>query len=57
MGVVDIVGRVVEDFKDESEFYRRMVMEIIEKVVINLGVFDIDVRLEEFLIDGIFYVF
>ncbi|PON95285.1 Coatomer beta subunit [Trema orientale] len=31
VGVADIVGRVVEDLKDESEPYRRMVMETIEK--------------------------
>ncbi|KAL0339839.1 UNVERIFIED_CONTAM: Splicing factor 3B subunit [Sesamum radiatum] len=54
---VDIVGRIVEDLKDESEPYRRMVMETIEKVVTNLGASDIDARLEELLIDGILYAF
>uniref|UniRef100_A0A0E0N9T9 Phosphatase PP2A regulatory subunit A/Splicing factor 3B subunit 1-like HEAT repeat domain-containing protein n=1 Tax=Oryza rufipogon TaxID=4529 RepID=A0A0E0N9T9_ORYRU len=53
VGVADIVGRIVEDLKDESEPYRRMVMETIEKVVANLGASDIDARLEELLIDGI----
>eukprot|EP00897_Mesotaenium_endlicherianum_P003517 jgi/Mesen1/3193/ME000184S02249 len=57
VGVGDIVGRVVEDLKDESEPYRRMVMETIEKVVTNLGASDIDSRLEELLIDGILYAF
>ncbi|CAI8591393.1 unnamed protein product [Vicia faba] len=57
VGVADIVGRVVEDLKDESEPYRRMVMETIEKVVTNLGSSDIDARLEELLIDGILYAF
>ncbi|KAJ4847146.1 Splicing factor 3B subunit 1 [Turnera subulata] len=57
VGVKDIVGRVVEDLKDESEPYRRMVMETIEKVVANLGASDIDARLEELLIDGILYAF
>ncbi|OMO63584.1 Armadillo-like helical [Corchorus olitorius] len=57
VGVVDIVGRIVEDLKDESEPYRRMVMETIEKVVANLGASDIDSRLEELLIDGILYAF
>ena len=57
VGVADIVGRVVEDLKDESEPYRRMVMETIEKVVTNLGASDIDARLEELLIDGILYAF
>ena len=32
VGCSEIVGRVVEDLKDESEPYRRMVMETIEKV-------------------------
>jgi splicing factor 3B subunit 1 len=40
VGVADIVGRIVEDLKDESEPYRRMVMETIEKVVTNLGASD-----------------
>ena len=38
VGVADIVGRIVEDLKDECEPYRRMVMETIEKVVAKLGV-------------------
>lgn len=57
VSVADIVGRIVEDLKDESEPYRRMVMETIEKVVTNLGAADIDARLEELLIDGILYAF
>ncbi|XP_011620713.1 splicing factor 3B subunit 1 [Amborella trichopoda] len=57
VGVADIVGRIVEDLKDESEPYRRMVMETIEKVVANLGASDINPRLEENLIDGILYAF
>ncbi|KAM7271624.1 hypothetical protein ACFE04_030838 [Oxalis oulophora] len=57
VGVADIVSRIVEDLKDESEPYRRMVMETIEKVVTNLGASDIDARLEELLIDGILYAF
>ncbi|PWA62272.1 Splicing factor 3B subunit [Artemisia annua] len=55
VGVPDIVARVVEDLKDESESYRRMVMETIEKVVANLGASDIDPHLEELLTDGILY--
>jgi len=57
VGSSDIVGRVVEDLKDESEPYRRMVMETITKVVEKLGTADIDARLEELLIDGILYSF
>ncbi|CAD6240564.1 unnamed protein product [Miscanthus lutarioriparius] len=57
VGVADIVGKIVEDLKDESEPYRKMVMETIEKMVANLGSSDIDARLEEPLIDGILYAF
>lgn len=51
------MGRIVEDLKDESEPYRRMVMETIDKVVHELGSSDLDARLEELLIDGILYAF
>ena len=57
VGSAEIVGRVVEDLKDESEPYRRMVMETIDKVVKDLGSADLDARLEELLIDGILYAF
>ncbi len=57
MGVADVVGRVVEDLKEESEPYWRMVMETIEKVVASLGPSDIDACLKELLIDGILYAF
>ncbi|RCH97606.1 Splicing factor 3B subunit 1 [Rhizopus azygosporus] len=57
VGVSEIAGRIVNDLKDESEPYRKMVMETIEKVVANLGAADIDPRLEELLIDGILYAF
>jgi len=51
------VARIVEDLKDASEPYRKMVMETIDKVIANLGVADIDSRLEEQIIDGIVYAF
>lgn len=31
VGCAEIVGRIVEDLKDESEPYRRMVMETVDK--------------------------
>merc|ERR1711968_172875 len=46
-----------DDLKDESEPYRRMVMETVEHVIQDLGAADIDERLEEQLIDGILYAF
>jgi splicing factor 3B subunit 1 len=57
VGGAEIMSRVVEDLKDESEAYRKMVMECIEQVINNLGVADVDQRLEEQLIDGILYAF
>ena len=57
VGASEIIGLVVEDLKDESEPYRRMVMETITKVIEKLGTADVDARLEELLIDGILYAF
>ena len=57
VGCSDILGRIVDDLKDDSEPYRRMVMETVQKVLENLGSGDIDDRLEERLIDGILYAF
>ncbi|KAF8323538.1 armadillo-type protein [Cantharellus anzutake] len=56
-GVAEIVGRIVNDLKDEAEPYRKMVMETITKVVMSLGASDIDERLEIRLVDGIIYAF
>ncbi|KAI0091672.1 small nuclear ribonucleoprotein [Irpex rosettiformis] len=56
-GVAEIVGRIVNDLKDEAEPYRKMVMETITKVVASLGASDIDERLEVRLLDGIIYAF
>lgn len=56
-GVAEIASRIVNDLKDESEPYRKMVMETIEKVISSLGAADIGERLEVLLIDGIIYAF
>nr|CAG4647641.1 EOG090X00GC [Moina brachiata]SVE92837.1 EOG090X00GC [Moina brachiata] len=57
VGAAEIIGRVVDDLKDENEQYRKMVMETVEKIMGNLGAADVDARLEEQLIDGILYAF
>ena len=57
VGAAEVVTRIVEDLKDESEPYRKMVMETVEKVVSSLSAVDIDQRLEEQLVDGILYAF
>lgn len=57
VGSAEIVTRIVDDLKEDSEQYRKMVMETIENILINLGSADVDNRLEEQLIDGILYAF
>ena len=57
VGVSEIVERIVNNLKDESEAYRKMTVETIEKIVASLGAADIGERLEERLIDGILHAF
>lgn len=56
-GVTEIVGRIVDDLRDESEPYRKMVIETVDQVITALGAAEIDTRLEKRLIDGILYAF
>ena len=57
VGVSEIVERVVNNLKDESEAYRKMTVETVEKVIASLGAADIGERLEERLIDGVLHAF
>lgn len=57
VGCGEIVSRIVNNLKDESEAYRKMTMETIEKSIASLGAADIDERLEERLVDGILTAF
>ncbi|KAF2151833.1 ARM repeat-containing protein [Myriangium duriaei CBS 260.36] len=57
VGCDEVVSRIVQNLKDESEPYRKMTMETIEKVISSQGAADIDQRLEERLIDGILVAF
>lgn len=57
VGVSEILERIVSNLKDESEAYRKMTVETIEKLVASLGAADIGERLEERLIDGILHSF
>lgn len=57
VGVSEILERIVTNLKDESESYRRMTVETVEKLVSSLGAADIGERLEERLIDGILHAF
>ncbi|KAI0058982.1 small nuclear ribonucleoprotein [Artomyces pyxidatus] len=56
-GASEIIGRIVNELKDEAEPYRKMVMETITKVVASLGAADVDEKLEVRLVDGIIYSF
>ena len=56
-GVSFIVNKVVNDLKDDSEPFRKMVMETITKVITANGAADIEERLEVMLIDGIIFAF
>ena len=57
IGTSEIVERIVNNLKDESEAYRKMTLETIEKVIASLGAADIGERLEERLIDGVLHSF
>eukprot|EP01105_Mastigella_eilhardi_P024468 TRINITY_DN6386_c0_g1_i1.p1 TRINITY_DN6386_c0_g1~~TRINITY_DN6386_c0_g1_i1.p1 ORF type:complete len:1188 (-),score=423.60 TRINITY_DN6386_c0_g1_i1:33-3563(-) len=57
VGGAEILSRVVDDLKDESEPFRKMVMEAVDRVVATLGASDVSGRLEEQLMDGILYAF
>ncbi|KAF2869564.1 splicing factor 3B subunit 1 [Massariosphaeria phaeospora] len=56
-GVSEVVGRIVGNMKDETEAYRKMTVETIDKIISILGVHDVDTRLEERLIDGVLVAF
>ncbi|KAI9725171.1 MAG: hypothetical protein M1828_003352 [Chrysothrix sp. TS-e1954] len=57
VGVGEIVERIVRNLKDENEAFRKLTMEVIEKLIASLGAADIGERLEELLIDGILHAF
>ena len=57
VGSSEIISKISDDLKDDSEPYRGMVMQTIEQIVQNLGAADIDTRLEEQLIDGVLFAF
>ncbi|KAJ7475980.1 armadillo-type protein [Mycena latifolia] len=56
-GAGKVVEHVVDGLKDESEPYRKMVIETITAVVAKLGVSEIDTRIEVRLVDGVLYAF
>ena len=57
VGGAEIIRKILDNLKDESEPFRRLTMETVEKIIATLGAADIDPRLEEEIIDGILYAF
>lgn len=57
VGSAECIGPIVQGLKDESEGYRKMVIETCDLIIQQLGTGDIDDRLAELLIDGTLYAF
>ncbi|KAI9710139.1 MAG: hypothetical protein M1820_002941 [Bogoriella megaspora] len=57
VGAGELIERIVNNLKDESEPLRKMALETIEKIISALGAADIDRRLEELLVDGLLHTF
>ena len=57
IGAGDIVGKLKDALKSESEPFRKMAAEAIEKVVQQLGAEEFDEHLDALLIDGLLYSF
>ncbi|KAJ2082520.1 U2 snRNP component prp10 [Coemansia sp. RSA 988] len=56
-GGAPVVERLVAHLKDESAAHRAMAVDAVARTVGELGVADIDARLEELLMDGVLYAF
>ncbi|KAJ2801618.1 U2 snRNP component prp10 [Coemansia guatemalensis] len=56
-GGAPVVERLVAHLKDESAAHRAMAVDAVARTVAELGVADIDARLEELLMDGVLYAF
>lgn len=57
IGGAEVLGNLVDGLKNESEPFRRMVVDATEKIASQLGLSDIDSRLEERLVDGLIHAF
>lgn len=57
VGGAEIIKRIVHELRDENEAYRRIVIETIERIVVQFGVADIDNNLETQLMEGVLYAF
>lgn len=57
VGGAEIIKILEPELKDESEAYRKILMETVEKIVTKQGVADINASLEQNLMDGCLYAF
>ena len=57
MGGAEIIKKLEPELRDENEQYRRILMETVEKIILNQGVADINSKLEEKLMDGMLFAF
>jgi splicing factor 3B subunit 1 len=57
VGAPDVLAHVSPHLKDESESFRRLAMEAVERVLAALGAADVPTRLEEELVDGALFAF
>ena len=57
VGPGEVIGRICDALKDESETFRKMVAEAVHLVVTQLGSADVNTDLEKRLIDGLIYAF
>lgn len=56
-GGAEVVQRVADCLKDESEPFRTMAMEAIDRVITRMGVSDVSPRLEEQVLDCMLFAF
>ena len=57
VGGSEVLGHLVDGLKNESEPFRRMVVDCVEKIASGRGLDDVDPRLEERLVDGLLFAF
>eukprot|EP00746_Dinoflagellata_sp_MGD_P158438 gnl/MRDRNA2_/MRDRNA2_86468_c0_seq1.p1 gnl/MRDRNA2_/MRDRNA2_86468_c0~~gnl/MRDRNA2_/MRDRNA2_86468_c0_seq1.p1 ORF type:complete len:1062 (-),score=31.98 gnl/MRDRNA2_/MRDRNA2_86468_c0_seq1:117-3245(-) len=57
VGSSQIIEQIKNDLKCDSEFYRKMVIETIQKVISLTGEIELENRLEEELLDGILFAY
>jgi splicing factor 3B subunit 1 len=55
VGGAEIIEKIIDFIKDESEPYRKMILETIEKIINAFGVADINTRLEQIIVDGLLH--